>query len=115
MSTAHDGEAERALLFGLDCLCCSGAGGTRCTGRLRLLLLDSAELFGVGKDEVHVLVKGKHLTRHLAAVHQRDAHPVVDVAGHLSLLVRHGCRGLAPESSLPFKNWVGVFVGEVLT
>lgn len=77
MGTADNGEAEGAFLFALD-------GGRRGLARPRrgglgLFAADAAELFGVGENKVHVLVKGEHLAGHLAAVVERDAHAVVDL------------------------------------
>jgi hypothetical protein len=42
-------------------------------------LLDAAEFFGVGEDEVHVLVEGEHLASELAAVFEGGAHAIVDL------------------------------------
>lgn len=95
-------QPQRALLLLLNNL---GGGRRRARGgRLVLLALGSAEFFRVGEDEVHVLVEGEHLrkkvsnclppeerreithlTGHLAAVVQRDAHPVVDLSTRLDL------------------------------
>lgn len=87
MSASDDGETQSSLLLRLDGL---RRGTTRARGsRLVLLALDASELFGVGKDEVHVLVKGKHLTGHCPAIVEGNPHPPVNVTGHLSLLVRH--------------------------
>jgi hypothetical protein len=83
VSSANDGKTKSTLLLGLYelrlCL-------TR-SGRLCGLALDSAKLFRVGEDEVHVLVEGEHLAGHLATVHHGDAQAVVDQALHLALLV----------------------------
>ena len=96
MGPPDNRQPQRALLLLLDNL---GGGRRRARGgRLVLLALGSAEFFRVGEDEVHVLVEGEHLrkevsscpsqrkdertthlTGHLAAVVQRDAHPVVDL------------------------------------
>lgn len=87
MSASDDGETQSSLLLRLDGL---RRGTARARGsRLVLLALDASELFSVGEDEVHVLVKGKHLTGHCPAIVEGDPHPPVDVTGHLSLLVRH--------------------------
>lgn len=52
MSASDDCETECSLLLGLDegtrAACARGSG-------LVLLALDASELFGIGKDEVHVL------------------------------------------------------------
>lgn len=90
MCAANDGETQGTFLLLLN-----GLGGRRCarSGGLGLLALDASELFGIGEDKVHVLVESEHLAGHLAPVVQRDAHPEVDVSGHLALFVgcRHGC------------------------
>jgi hypothetical protein len=63
-----DCQAQGALLFLLnDC----GGGGRARGGRLVLLALGAAELFGVGEDEVHVLVEGQHLPH--VSNHPHDA------------------------------------------
>jgi hypothetical protein len=93
-----NGQAQRPLLFLLNDL---GGGRRRAGGGgLVLLALGAAEFFGVGEDEIHVLVECEHLPRkisnlpnqhrtematyltgHLAAIVQGDAHPVVDLPG----------------------------------
>jgi hypothetical protein len=97
MRAADNGQAQRPLLFLLNDL---GGGRRRAGGgRLVLLALGAPEFFGVGEDEVHVLVECEHLPRgvsdlsnqhgaemaaylagHLAPIVQGDAHPVVDLA-----------------------------------
>lgn len=89
MGSAHDCKAQCSLLF-LD----NALRRARCRARSGglVLLLDASELFRVGKDEVHVLVEGQHLSGHLTAIHHGYSHPVVDVTGHLALFVgRHLC------------------------
>lgn len=73
MGAADDGQADGASLFGLGVRLGSTGGG------LALLSTRAAELFGVGEDEVHVLVEGKHLSDHLTAVLQRNFHAVIDL------------------------------------
>jgi len=49
VETTEDDEAERALLFG-------DGGGLGCGG-FSWLALDATELFGIGEDDIHVLVE----------------------------------------------------------
>lgn len=97
MRSPDNRQTECSLLLLHDGLrCAGGAGGSRL-----VLLLDATELFGIGEDDVHVLVKSQHLPGHLPAIVQSDSHPVVDVAGHLSLLVgRHLCDKMLQGSFL---------------
>lgn len=130
-----DSQPQRALLLLLDDL-----GGRRRAGRRRLVLLalGSAELFRVGEDEVHVLVKGEHLvnavsatsnssswaggeasthlTGHLAAVIQGDAHPVVDLLMPMSeyccnrVRARHRGRGCTYVTGLGMMRLVSALM-----
>jgi len=97
-----DGQADSASLLSLGV----GLGGTGSS--LALLSACAAELFGVGEDEVHVLVEGEHLSDHLAAILQRNFHAVIDKILHLSLAIcgRHAGRG-ASEDGL-FSRKIGV-------
>ena len=64
-----DRQPQRALLLLLNDL---GGGRRRAGGgRLVLLALGSAEFFGVGEDEVHVLVEGEHLREKVSSRHAR--------------------------------------------
>lgn len=54
MRSTDDRQTECSLLLLHDGLRCAGGAGS---GRL-VLLLDATELFGIGEDDVHVLVKG---------------------------------------------------------
>lgn len=102
MRSAHDRQTECSLLLLHDSL--RRAGGCARSSRL-VLLLDATELFGIGEDDVHVFVKGQHLPGHLAAIVQSDSHPVVDVAGHLALLVgRHLCDKMLQSSFFWFSK-----------
>lgn len=91
MAATDDGKTQGALLFSLDQRSGGGAGGLA----LRALALDTAELFSIGENKVHVLVEREHLAGHLTAVVERGAHAVVNQVLHLSLLValRHDWRG----------------------
>jgi hypothetical protein len=75
---SHDQQTQRALL--VDLYVCGGSGAW-CGGGFGGLvaLLDAAELFCVGENEVHVLVEGEHLAGELAAVFEGGAHAVVDL------------------------------------
>lgn len=105
--SAHDGQTECSLLFlyhRLRRACRAGCGWLA-------LLLGLAKLFGVGENEVHVLfpklaailsrgisacthlVKGQHLSNHLAAILERHSHPVVDLVGGLVNCRRAGENG----------------------
>jgi hypothetical protein len=91
MGAAHNRQAERSLFLGLDHLSRSAA-----TGSCGLVLssLYAAELFGVCKNQIHVLlwlatnkplcwqaylVERQHLADHRTPVIQRNAHAVVDL------------------------------------
>lgn len=52
MAATDDGKTQGALLFSLDQRSGGGAGGLA----LRALALDTAELFGIGENKVHVLL-----------------------------------------------------------
>ncbi len=76
MGASNDGKTKSALLLGLDE---RSVGGSTWSGAGLLLALDASELFGIGENEVHVLVKCEHLSDHLASVVHGDSHPVVDL------------------------------------
>jgi hypothetical protein len=97
VGAADNGQAKGTLLFGLDSLA-AGAGTGR--GRFVLLALDASELFGIGEDEVHVLVKSKHLAGHGTPIVEGDTHAPVDITDHLSLLVRRHLGGSFGSSQL---------------
>lgn len=99
MVTAHDCKTESSLLFCLDERCVGWAGGG--LG----FPLDATEFFCICEDEVHVLVKREHLSRHLSAIIQRHSHPIVDEVLHLALLGRHdGPEKARTQRLLPSKD-----------
>lgn len=77
LGAADNGQAQCALLLCLDRLCLRGRATDG--GGLGGLALEFAELFGVGENQVHVLVESQHLASHLATVQESDSHPVVDL------------------------------------
>jgi len=59
MRAANNRQTKRTLLFRLDCLRCAGSRSAWGARGFRLLLLDTAEFFCIGKDKVHMLQHGQ--------------------------------------------------------
>jgi hypothetical protein len=74
MSASQDREPESSFRFLLDRLARARGPGFGLFGA------DSSKLFRVGENEIHVLVEGEHLTRHLPPIVQGHAHPPVDLS-----------------------------------
>lgn len=92
MSTANDGQPQCPFFFGLD---------ERRIGRTGGGLgfpLDATEFFCVCQNEVHVLIKRQHLSRHLSTIIQRHSHAIVDEVLHLALRFGSHDAGFYPFS-----------------
>jgi hypothetical protein len=69
LGAANDGQAKGASL---------GSFSDALDTALFNSATNLAEFFGIGEDDIHMLVESKHCSGHLPAILQGDFHAIVD-------------------------------------